>query len=150
MRHLCSTVVRCWGTRHASPERLPMGSGHVRCAGAPGGEPDWSISGATFRGHPDHSHVVAGCSGRSAVCVDCGLGLRGCGGDRNQFSWQRSRDGSARHDRCVYRHQPDSRLPPSRSSPGIDSRPTSSRSLVSCARRASFHPRSRRICGGNE
>ncbi len=65
---------------HDSPERLPMGSGHVRCAGGSGGEPDWSISAATFRGHTDHSHAIAGCAGRSTVCVDCGLGLRGCVG----------------------------------------------------------------------
>jgi len=52
---------------NASPGRLPMGSGHVRSAGGSGGEPDWSISGASFRGHPDHSHVVAGDAGRSTV-----------------------------------------------------------------------------------
>ena len=57
---------------HASPERLPMGSGHVRCAGGPGGEPDWSISGATFRGHPDHSRVVAGCSGAQPYALIVG------------------------------------------------------------------------------
>ena len=33
---------------HASPRRLPMGSGHVRSAGGSGGEPDWSIPGASF------------------------------------------------------------------------------------------------------
>ena len=43
---------------HTSPERLPMGSDHVRCAGSSGGEPDWSISSASFRGHPDHSHLL--------------------------------------------------------------------------------------------
>jgi hypothetical protein len=131
MSHLCSTVVRCWGTRaHTSPKRLPMGSGHVRCAGNSGGEPDWSISGASFRGHPDHSDVVAGGAGRSTVCVDCGLGLRGCRGNGSQFFWQRSRSGSARHDRCVRPYQSDSRLPSSRSRPGIHSRPAPPGSLV--------------------
>ena len=38
---------------HASPGRLRMGSGHVRCARGAGGEPDWSIFGASFRGHPE-------------------------------------------------------------------------------------------------
>jgi HPP family len=33
---------------HASSERLPMGNGNVRCDGGPGGEPDWSIPGASF------------------------------------------------------------------------------------------------------
>ena len=66
------------------------------------------------------------------------------------FFWQRSRSGSACHDCCVCRDQSDSRLPSSRSRPGIHSRPTFPGSLVSSGCRASFHRRSGRICGGHE
>ena len=62
-----------------------MGSGYVRRSGCAGGKPDWNISGAAFRGHADDTDAVAGCARRSTVCVDCGLGLRGCRGDGNQF-----------------------------------------------------------------
>jgi hypothetical protein len=115
MGHLCSTVVRCWGTRPT----LRLG-GYLWVAGMFGllaGEPHRSISGAPFRGHPDHSHVIARYAGRSTVCVDCGLGLRGRRGNGSQFVWQQSRNGGARHDLCVCLHQSDSRLPSSGSRP---------------------------------
>src|SRR5882724_10351958 len=153
MSHLCSTVVRCWGTRPTL--RL---SGYLwvaamfRCAGGPGGEPDWSISGATFRGHPDDSHVVAGCTGRSTICIDCWLGLRGCRG--TGISFFGSDLGMAVLAMIAAfivislihaYHPPAVALAsiPVLLHPGHWS-------LVSSVGRAPFHRRSGRICGGNE
>jgi hypothetical protein len=71
MSHLCSTVVQCWGTRPTL--RL---SGYLWVAAMLGVlaalEPDWSISGAAFRGDPDHPHVVAGRAGRSTYALIVG------------------------------------------------------------------------------
>jgi len=129
-----------------------MGSGHVRCAAGPGGEPDWSISGATFRGHPDDSHVVAGCTGRSTICIDCWLGLRGCRG--TGISFFGSDLGMAVLAMIAAfivislihaYHPPAVALAsiPVLLHPGHWS-------LVSSVGRAPFHRRSGRICGGNE
>jgi len=44
---------------HSSLERLFMGSGYVRSAGGPGGEPDRRVSGTPFRGHADNPDAAA-------------------------------------------------------------------------------------------
>jgi hypothetical protein len=151
MRHFCSNVVRCWGTRPTL--RL---SGYLWVAARFGVlalleanrigvflVPPFGATLTILMLLPDapvaqpYALIVGSVCG---AAVGTGISFLGSGLGMAVLA----------HDRCVCRHQPDSRLPPSRSSPGIDSRPTSSGSLVSCARRASFHPRSRRICGGNE
>ena len=151
MSHLFSTVVRCWGTRPT----LRLG-GYLWVAAMFGLlaaleenrigvflVPPFGATLTILMLLPDtpvaqpYALIVGSVCG---AAVGTGVSLFG----------QRSRNGGARNDRFVCAHQSHSRLPSSRSRPGIHSGPTSPGSLVSFACRASFHRRSGRVCGGNE
>src|ERR1700730_12899805 len=141
MSHLFSTVVRCWGTRPT----LRLG-GYLWVAAMFGAlalleanrigvflVPPFGATLTILMLLPEAPVAQPYALIAGSVCgAAVGTGI--------------SFLGSACHDRCVYRHQPDSCLPSSSSRPGIDSGPTSPGSLVPSACRTSFHHRSRGIC----
>ena len=108
MSHLFSTVVRCWGTR---PRLRPSGYLWVAAMFAVLAVLEANRIGVFLVPPFGATLTILMLLPDAPVAQPYAL-IAGsvCGAAVGTVFGQRSRNGGARHDRCVYRHQPDSRL----------------------------------------